>query len=193
MSAAPNKPRAAATRRSKARPKPGTSTAAAEARRKHFVEAYVGNGGNGTMAAKAVGFSARSAHTTAHRLLKDVDIVSAVRQRRSALQAKYELTAEDAIQKLAQMVYFDPAVLYDEQNELKPISLWPPGAASCVQIESSPGGPMKVKALTSHDPLIAALKHLGMFEKDNRQRAYDPIRDLMEQIAKHNKGIPVKP
>ncbi len=176
------------------RPKPGTSAAAAQARRKRFVEEYVGNGGNGTMAAKAVGYSEKTAHSAAHRLLKDAEIVAAIKRRRAELQKKYELSAEDTVQKLAQMVHFDVSTLYDETNRLKPVHLWPPEAASCVQgIEAGPLGVMKVKTIGRLDAVVAAMKHFGQFEKDNRQRVSDPIRELMDHIAKHNEGIVVKP
>jgi phage terminase small subunit len=118
--AAPKK-RPAAVKKVVRRNKPGTSKEAADTRKRLFVEAFLVNGENGTDAAITAGFSAHTAASQASRLLKDVKVQAAIKERRDALLSKLELTTEAVLRSLAQAVFFDPRKLYRADGSLKDV------------------------------------------------------------------------
>jgi phage terminase small subunit len=161
-----------------ARAKAGTSKQAAEDRRKRFAEAYIANGGNATEAAKAAGYSEKTARQQGARLLSDVSIQRRIAERRESLVKKYELTTEMVTRSIVQELNFDPGKLYDESGNLKPLheldedTRMVLSGVEFVQF-GSPDAPVfvkKVKWAQRHQARDHAMKHLGMFEKDNRQK-----------------------
>lgn len=68
-------------------------------RRQKFVEAYVGSG-NARASARKAGYSERSAHTTAWRLLNDVEVQQAIESERQTLRARIELDQDQLVGEL---------------------------------------------------------------------------------------------
>lgn len=179
--------------------KQGTSKAAAAVRRAKFVEAYIANGGNATEAAREAGYPARSARSRGHELVKDRDVLDAIRKRQDELAKKLELTTEGVLRSLAQAVHFDPRKLYNEDGTLKsPTELDDDTAAALAGIEiierrnddeSAVVTKTKIRWLDKNGAREQAMKHLGLYEKDNRQIT-DPIRDLLAVIASRAKFAP---
>lgn len=171
--------------------KQGTSKAAAEARRKMFVEAYLANGGNATEAAVEAGYSQRSAGQQGSRLLKDVKISAAIQARRETLMGKYELTSEMVMRTIVQELIFDPAKLYNEDGSLRPLheldedTRMVLSGAEFVQV-GSPDAPVfvkKVRWAQRHQAREHAMRFLGMFERDNRQKS-DPIAEFLAGLSR---------
>lgn len=50
-------------------------------RQKRFIDEFILNGGNATAAAKAAGYSARSAYSTAERMLRNAEVRAAIDKR----------------------------------------------------------------------------------------------------------------
>lgn len=158
--------------------KAGTSKAAAEARRKLFVEAYLSNGGNATEAAKTAGFSSKTARFQTSRLLTDVNIQTAIAARAEAVADKYSLNAEMVAKSIVQEINFNPKKLYNDDGTLKAITELDDDVASCLAgVEfaqlGSPDAPVfvrKYKWAAKAPAREQAMKHLGMFEKDNEQK-----------------------
>ena len=179
--------------------KAGSGKQSAADRRKLFVEAYIANGGNATKAALSAGFSAKTAGSQGHDLLKHPEIVLKLQERRQSLASSYELTSEAVIKSLAQAVYFDPRKLYDEHGNLKPIQdLDDDTAAAISGLEVSEirndgvviGHTKKVKWLDKNTARDQAMKHLGLFGEDNKQRnplegiSRDSLKDVLAHLAK---------
>jgi phage terminase small subunit len=170
--------------------KQGTSKAAAAARRATFVEAYL---------AKAAGYPNRSARSRGHELVKDRDISAAIDKRRTELARKYELTTDDVIRSLAQVLHFDPAKLYDEHGNIKPITEMDEdtrmalASLDIVEVEGSdkrPGRTMtRIRWAEKNTAREQAIKHLGLYERDNKQTA-DPLTALLDRIAERGKFLP---
>jgi len=59
-----------------------------------FIDAYMENGGNGRQAAIRAGYSEKSAHTTAYRLLREPEVVAELERRRSNVVAHANYTAD---------------------------------------------------------------------------------------------------
>jgi len=173
--------------------KASSSQAAAESRRTLFIEAYLANGGNATNAAKAAGFSEKSAHQQGCALLKHPKVIHRLDERRKELAQKYELTTENVIKSLAQAVYFDPRKLYDENGNLKPITELDDDTAQALSgfevMEEKGSGEdrgkvigftKKVKWLDKNVAREQAMKHLGLYEQDNKQR--NPLENLPRDV-----------
>lgn len=175
--------------------KAGTSKQAAGEKKKLFAEAYIANGGNASEAAKSAGYSAKTAGVTGCRLLKDVQVQSILGERQKALANKYELTAEAIIKSIAQDLHFDPANLFNGDGSVKAVAEMDADTRmALVSIETlqlgdadSPAIIRKIKWATKHQAREQAMKHLGMFEKDNKQKS-DPITALTEFLMERTGG-----
>jgi phage terminase small subunit len=158
--------------------KQGTGKDAAEERKSRFIEAYMANGGNATDAAKQAGYSERTAGQQGSRLLKDVKVASEIARRSKKVAQKYELTTELVVKTIVQELSFDPARLYGQDGQLLPITELPEDvrqALTSVEFEQhgradAPIFVRKVKWAQRHHAREQAMKHLGMFLEDNKQK-----------------------
>ncbi len=170
----------------KPRAKAGTSPAAARDRRQAFVDAYLTNGRNGTQAAIAAGFAANGAGVTAVRLLKEPLIAAKVAQHVEKAQAISGLTVERTLQEVARLAYFDPRQLLRDDGSLKPINELDADTAAAIasleqdditegegDLQKTIGTARKVKLHSKTAALEMAMRHLGQYEKDNRQKGPD--------------------
>jgi phage terminase small subunit len=87
---------------------------------------------NATKAARAAGYSEKSAHTQGSRLLKRLDISGAIAQadvkdeKKSKLAvAKAELSAARLLEEISHAALFDPGELYDEAGNEIPVHKLP--------------------------------------------------------------------
>ena len=175
--------------------KAGTSKQSAGEKKKLFAEAYIANGGNASEAAKSAGYSAKTAGVTGCRLLKDVQVQSILGERQKALANKYELTAEAIIKSIAQDLHFDPANLFNGDGSVKAVAEMDADTRmALVGIETlqlgdadSPAIIRKIKWATKHQAREQAMKHLGMFAQDNKQKS-DPITALTEFLMERTGG-----
>lgn len=179
----------------KPRTKGSSSPMNAAERRKQFVEALLSNGRNATQAALAVGFSPKTAHSQGSRLLHHVEVQALLSERSAALASKYELTTENVIKSLAQAVHFDPRRLFRPDGTLKhPTELDDDTAAGLSSFEVTEefegsgkdrlhiGYTKKVKWLDKNTAREQAMKHLGLFGEDNKQR--NPLEGLTPATLK---------
>jgi phage terminase small subunit len=171
---------------SRSRVKAGTSIGAAKFKRTMFAEEFIANGGNATRAAIAIGYAPRSAGVTGSRLLKEANVQRAVREAEERLLEKSRLTSELVLRELERIVFADVRKLYDEKGRLRPIHTLDDETAAALasidvdKITIGKGPRRKAIGTTSkvrlHDKLVAidrAMKHLGLFERDNRQKESD--------------------
>jgi phage terminase small subunit len=184
------------------RPKAGTSKAEAAKRRALFVEAYVANGGNATDAAIKAGYSKKTAYSAGGRLLKDVEISAEVEKRRAQSIEKAEkatdLTVENILRELGRIALADPRKLFDEHGAVLPVHEWPDDVAAMVaQVEvyeekvegAKVGETQKVKLWDKNSALDKAMKHLGLYERDNEQK---PVTTILAPGARNIKFEPFK-
>lgn len=187
-----------ATKAKAAKPlvKAGTSKEAAAARKATFVEEYIANKRNGEKAAIAAGFSPKTAAAQASRLLKDVKVQEMLSARSNELAEKHELTTESVIAELSKIVHADPRRLFGQDGQLLPVSEWPDGLAGAIaSVEVDElfegqgaqrkfvGYTKKVKLWDKNSAIDKAMKHLGLFEADNKQRA-GALADLPREMVK---------
>ena len=151
----------------------------ADARRKLFIAAYLANNKNGTKAAIEAGYSEKSAASKASQLLKEPEVAKAVLEAENALLAKHNLTAENVLIQLGRIVNFDIRKLYNPDGSLKSIHELDDDTASALssfEIEEikaegmTIGMTRKVKGHDKNRAIDAAMRHFGLFEKDNSLR-----------------------
>ena len=144
---------------------------------------------NATQAAIRAGYSVKTARQMGDENLSKPYIASEIESRLATLAEKAGLSAELVLASLARELRFDPADLYDEWGNIKPIHEIPEDARKClVGMETaqvgSPEAPVmvqKVKWVNAANARDQAMKHLGLYEKDNAQKT-DPVRDLIMAI-----------
>lgn len=172
--------------------KAGNTQEDAEHRRKLFVEAYLTNGGNASQAAVAAGFSVKTAGAAGSRLLKHVEVLTLIQQRRKVVIEKMELTTERTLREIARLAYVDPRKFFHADGRPKEITeLDDDTAAALAGMEVTEewsgtgadrvqtGVTKKYKLADKNAALEKAMKHLGEYEADNRQR--NPIHDMPEE------------
>lgn len=73
-------------------------------RQEKFIDEFILNGGNGTAAARAAGYSARSARTTASKLLSDNEIRAAIDEQLNAAKTERTLNQTALIEFFSSIV-----------------------------------------------------------------------------------------
>lgn len=166
----------------KRRVKAGSSSVAASSRRKALAKAYVTNGGNITEAGKTAGLSAKTAYSAGHRMLKHVETQQFIDEFRAEISAKTGLTAENVLREVGRVALFDSRKLYRDDGTVKRPDEWDDDTAAAVggfEVEEEYSGTgddrtlsgytKKLKIWDKNAALEKAMKHLGLFEKDNAQ------------------------
>lgn len=161
--------------------KGGTKNKDLTKREKAFVEHFLRTGQVGE-SATAAGYSARTAHAAGSRLLRKVKCRAEIDRRRADLNAVDELTTTRIRKELARLCYSDMRRLYNEDGTQKlPHELDDDAAAAVASFESEElfegsgkarrliGYTRKVKFFDKNSALEKAMKHKGLFERDNEQ------------------------
>ncbi len=174
------------------RVKNGTSKAAATHRRTIFVEAYIANGGNALEAAKVAGCPPRSAHVAGARLLKEAKVLADIKFRREEALAKVKLNTDEVMESLARDIRFDPAKLFNAGGELKSIHEIDEGTRRALRGFEIENGRKKFKFPEVTAAREQAMKHFGLYGKDNSQRGDAAIRALMEAVGARGPQFDVK-
>ena len=159
--------------------KAGNGQAASAARRDVFVQTYISNGNNATQAAITAGYSARTAYSQGQRLLKNAEIGRQIANTAQRVAEITGLTAERTIREVARICTFDTRRLYREDGTLKHITEMDDDTrAAIASIEVTEcvvdgivvGQTTKIKPWDKNRALEMAMKHLGLFERNNAQQ-----------------------
>jgi phage terminase small subunit len=182
------------------------------ARAERFCQEYMVDS-NGTQAAIRAGYSPKSAHVSASRLLSRDKVKARIAELRRKIQESTMITAERTLEEFAKIGFLqlDVRKLFDEFG--KPIPVQDLDDAAAAQIASikvrrewrdvTPGvngapAPFEVLEYKLHPmsdkkaALDSMARHLGMF-KDMVKLEVNPIRELMEYISNNPKPLPAKP
>lgn len=154
------------------RVKAGNGQATAAARRAQFVQAYIANGNNATQAAIAAGYSPKTAYSLGQRLLKNVEVSGQLADSARKLAESTGLNSERVLQEVARIAYADPRRFYRPNGTLKPMIEWDDdmgAAVAAIEVDQK-GQTTRVKFWDKNVALGKALKHLGLFERDNAQQ-----------------------
>lgn len=166
-----------------------------------FVDAYIESYSLAAAARKA-GMS--DGHARA--LINTPRIRQAILARRRQLLDEAKLSTLDVIQQVARMAFVDPRRIIGPDGNLVPFHELPDDVAFAIQsveadvtmeevetpdgIEYRPHTTYKVKFADRNSAADKLMRHLGLYEKDNRQR--NPLSDLLEMVAERNRSLPVR-
>lgn len=152
---------------------------------------------NGSQACIRAGYSARSAKEQASRLLTKDNIQARLKELLSERAERCEITADMVLKEYAKIAFIDIREFYHEDGRLKlPHEMSDAAAASLSSIEvdeiwgydimlEAQVKQGETKKIRMHNKLAALQdvgKHLGMFEKDNQQKAFVPGNIKIEII-----------
>ena len=150
--------------------RPAAQFAESKRKRAVFVAEYLRNNRDSAAAAIAAGFSAKTAKSVGSRLLKEEGISRQVAAAAARVAAKIEVTTVRTMREAAHVAYNDPRRFLNDDGTLKPASEWDDSMAACVaSLEVSGAGVHKIKFWPKMDAIDKLMRHLGLFEKDNRQ------------------------
>ena len=153
-----------------------------------FVREYLKDR-NATQAAIRAGYNGKNADVTGPRLLRNVGVAAEVEKATAKATAKVELTVERTLQEIARIAFQDPRKLYREDGSQRPIhELDDDTAAAVASVEYGAEGARKVRTWDKNAALEKAMKHLGLFEKDNLQQR-DDIKVEVALIQPPTRGV----
>lgn len=151
---------------------------------------------NGTQAAIRAGYSKATAGSQAERLLKKAEICAAVEEGLNRITAKCELSVERTLREVARIAYFDPRRMFREDGSPKELYELDDDTAAAISglevLEEFEGsGPDRIKVghvkkykiSDKNSALDKAMKHLGLFEKDNGQAGEAIGRYMLEFVT----------
>lgn len=155
-----------------------------EQKERLFIDAYIANGGNATAAGEAIGWAKTTAQRWTAEILERPHVRAEIHRRRQELAQKFELTTENVIDELRKIVHSDVRRFINNDGSVKPVDQWDDdmgAAVSSLEVDElfaggESGARVQVgftKKLRFYDKNAAidkAMKHLGLFEKDNEQR-----------------------
>lgn len=162
-----------------------------------FVAEYLISG-NATQAALAAGYSAKTAYKIGAENLRKPQIASLLEQKQSEIAARQderlaamELTKERVQREIARIAFFDPRKMFHPDGRPKDVTELDDDTASCIvgldvleewdgvgESRVLRGYVKKYKIANKNVALDQASKILGMYEKDNDQKA-NPILALL--------------
>lgn len=150
-----------------------------------FIQHYIGEcHHNATTAAMRVGAKPAGAHTQGYKLLKRARESGLLAEAARAVAHKVELQTEETLLELRRILTSDPRRYYTASGAVVPPGDWDADMAAAVasiemdHIVVRTGKRTKVlpvvakiKFWSKTDAVNTAMKHQGLFERDNRQRA----------------------
>lgn len=165
-----------------------------------FVAEYIKDR-NGTQAAIRAGYSANSAQEQSSVLLSKPMVKASIEAFVIRAEEKAGLTIERTLREVARLAFFDPRKLLNPDGSPKPINELDDDTAAGLagmdiqeQFEGSGaervfvGYVKKYKIADKNSALEKAMKHLGLYEKDNAQQT-NPLAELFKQVV----GTPLRP
>mgnify|MGYP001617070835 CR=1 FL=1 len=176
------------TKQQAKRVKAGTSKAAAADRRRRFVEAYIENGCNATQAAKAAGYSPKTAYRTGADILKEPQIAAEINRRRAEVlvtaQENTGLTVDGTLRELRSIVHSDLRQAFDSRGKLLHPLKWPDELARAMCSVKVTGRNNRkvteVKVWDKNSGLEKAMKKFGMLierKEIGEPGAFDQLDD----------------
>lgn len=86
-----------------------------------FVREYLAHG-NASKAAVAAGYSAATASVTGSKLLRKAKVSAELANLRKKLLSKLEISAERVLQGLAELAFFDPRKMFNDDGSMKRVT-----------------------------------------------------------------------
>lgn len=145
---------------------------------------------------------AESIHRRAADLMQDSKVTARIESLRAAVAEHVVIDEARILEEVERLCLVDPAQLFDENGALLPIRKMSPNvrsAVSSIEVEEVKGKDgtvigrvKKIKLWDKNSALDKAMKHRGLFEAHNKQRA-GPLeglpREVLQQIVGKIRGM----
>lgn len=177
-------------------------------KQERFIEEYLIDL-NATQAAIRAGYSGKTAYRQGFENLRKPQIESALRERREQLAAKAGVTQERVVAEYAKLAFLDPAQFFDEKGNLLSVAQMPKDVAAALagfevvtkmvktgEDQYEPEHLKKIKFVDKKGALDSLARHLGLFEKDNKQQSgadalkaiSDEMKEKLDDIYRQAEG-----
>jgi phage terminase small subunit len=147
---------------------------------------------NATRAAQRAGYSLKTAYSQGQRLLKNVEVQSAIQAAMDKRAEKLEITADRVLDEIAKLAFFDPRKFFEDDGSLKRIQdLDDDTAMSLARMEvielfegsgeqkHAYGLMKKIKLADKLSALEKLGKHLKLFSDMNISGQVDVVRRII--------------
>lgn len=149
---------------------------------------------NATKAAERAGFSKKTARSIGSELLTFPNIQEAIAKEIEKRSERTEITADMVLKQIARLGNYDIRKIYTDDGSLKPVQELDDETAAAIQgIDfNKKDKTVKVKLSDKRAALELLGRHLGIFEKDNKQRGTVIIYNTQDVNIPDNAGISEK-
>ncbi|MQM38768.1 hypothetical protein KBTX_02787 [wastewater metagenome] len=146
---------------------------------------------NATQAAIRAGYSAKTASQTGHELLGKPAVAEHIAELKAERERRLEVNADTVVRELARVGLMDPRKLFNGDGTPKPIHELDDDTAAALHSldvarigndEVGVGQVLKYRFSDKVAALDKLMKHLGGYEKDNRQQG-DTVVELLNAIS----------
>ena len=175
----------------KTKRRPRTIRAATLARHKRFVAEYVIDH-NGARAARATGYSKRTANVMASQLLARNDVKKMVVAAEAEILKKAQMTAEGIIEEIAKQVYRDPRqFVHEDGTPKKLIELTAEEATLIDKSTVSPNGDVTYVFQPRYRYIAMAAKHFGLLTDRRESAGHQKVIEILNStLAREKKNAP---
>ena len=133
-----------------------------------FTQAYMANGQNATEAAITAGYSKKTAAQQGHMLLRKLENSGELAVAAKASAERAELKTDEVLYQVGCGLRADPRKLFKADGSLVPIPELDAETAAALDIEIDADGKVKRRFWNKGAAAQMAMKHLGLYEKDNK-------------------------
>ncbi|NMQ29320.1 hypothetical protein E4Q23_17060 [Candidatus Accumulibacter phosphatis] len=132
---------------------------------------------------KTARMTAKQIHEEASRLAANPKVATRLRAMQATAAEIATLKAADILREVKALALADIGGIMNEDGQLKLLHELPPELRRAVaSFEVDKDGVVKYRFWNKLDALEKAMKHLGLYEKDNDQQA-NPLRELLDSLG----------
>ena len=189
---------------SQSRRSEASATKALNPKQERFVVEYLVDL-NATQAAIRAGYSPKTAGVQAFDLLKKPEIAAALERQRNQHAKNTGLTVERVLQEAMRLAFFDIRKLTDAEGNPIPINQLDDDTAAAIQglelaterVRGDDAGAetvvRKYKIADKNAAVERLFKHLGLFEKDNKQtNPAEAMTSFLAELSARGSRLPTK-
>lgn len=157
---------------------------------------------NATKAAIRAGYSQKTAYSQGFDLLKKPEIAAEIEKRRQLQAEKAGLTVERVLQEAMRLAFFDIRKLVGKDGHPLPLSDLDDDTAAAIQgldvatignADVGIGQVLKYKIADKNSAIERLFKHLGLFERDNKQNnPGDAMSAFLAELSARGSRLPTK-
>lgn len=144
---------------------------------------------NATQAAIRAGYSARTAEWIGPQLLGKTHVSAEIERLMGERAERVELKSDRVLKEISRILCADIRKIMHKNGKIKmPHELDDDTAAAIASFKLRADGEIEYKFWDKNSALEKAMKHLGEYGKDNKQKT-DPLHDLLQSLGGNVMGV----